>query len=119
MAATTAGLTVGVAAEIRAWMGRRAIRATQLAQMLGQNNEWVSTRLKGETVISVNDLGRIADALGLKPIDLLPHREREVTLPELRPTPGRSLNRPPNRPAARHRSTGPARTSPIRQLIPA
>lgn len=73
-------LSDAVAAEIRAWMGRLSIRQSQLARHLGENEQWLSTRLRGLTPLSMNDAGRIARALGLRAVDLLPQREREVTV---------------------------------------
>jgi transcriptional regulator with XRE-family HTH domain len=70
----TATLTTLVAAEIRAWLGRLDLRPAELARRLGENDQWMSSRLKGRTPINVNDLQRVADALGLSVVDLLPQR---------------------------------------------
>lgn len=71
----TATLTSLVAAEIRAQMGRLDVRQSELARRLGENDQWVSTRLKGRTPINLNDLHRFAKALGLNVFDLMPNRE--------------------------------------------
>lgn len=80
------GLNASVAGEIRAWMGRRGVRQSQLARMLGENEQWLSTRLRGATPLNLNDLGRIAQALSVNVVDFLPHREREVTTPYVAPS---------------------------------
>lgn len=68
----TATLTALVAAEIRALLGRLDVKPAQLARQLGENDQWLSTRLKGRTPINVNDLHRIASALGVGVHELLP-----------------------------------------------
>lgn len=69
-----------VAAEIKAWMGRLDVRQTELARRLGQNDTWLSTRLRGSTPIDLNELQRIADALEVKIVDLLPRESDGHTL---------------------------------------
>ncbi len=61
-----------VAGEIRATMARRRISGRQLAALLGASQTWVSSRLSGATPIDLNDLARIAEALGTYPSELLP-----------------------------------------------
>lgn len=61
----TTPLTEIVAAEIRAWIGRRGIRQSQLARELGVSEQWISVRLRGVQPIGVDDLERIADVLGV------------------------------------------------------
>lgn len=68
----TATLTTLVAAEIRAWMGRLDVRQSELARRMGEKDQWMSMRLKGRTPIDLNELQRIATALGLGVLDLLP-----------------------------------------------
>lgn len=68
----TATLTSLVAAEIRAWMGRLDVRQSELARRMGETDQWMSMRLKGRTPIDLNELQRIAQALGLSVLDLLP-----------------------------------------------
>lgn len=53
-------------------MGRLDVRQSELARRLGENDQWLSTRLKGRTPINLNELQRIAQALGLGVLDLLP-----------------------------------------------
>ena len=131
--AKTAGITPDVAAEIRSYMGRRDVSRAELARRLGVENSWIGKRLNGQTEIGVPDLYRIARALGVNMVDLLPREEREVTvrypyepvtvrepLPLPRPAATRSplgttrppAGRPPNGPlqgrpsSARTRPTG-------------
>lgn len=61
-----------VAEEIRSLMGRQRMTGRALAEALGVSPSWVSYRLTGVTDIDVNDLQRIADALGVEAGDLLP-----------------------------------------------
>jgi hypothetical protein len=68
----TATLTTLVAAEIRAWMGRLDVRQSELARRLGETDQWMSMRLKGRTPIDLNELQRVATALGLSVLDLMP-----------------------------------------------
>jgi len=69
----TGRLTVRVAEEIRALMARQQVTGAQLAKRLGVSAAWVSYRIGTCTVsISLDDLERIADALGVTPGDLLP-----------------------------------------------
>ena len=78
--AKTAGITPDVAAEIRSYMGRRDVSRAELARRLGVENSWIGKRLNGQTEIGVPDLYRIARALGVNMVDLLPREEREVTV---------------------------------------
>jgi transcriptional regulator with XRE-family HTH domain len=71
----TATLTSLVAAEVRAWMGRLDVRQSELARRMGESDQWLSMRLKGRTPIDVNELHRIAKALGLGVHQLLPAPE--------------------------------------------
>lgn len=61
-----------VASEIRAMMARRGISGMRLARILGVSQPWVSTRLVGATAITINDVERIAEALGVRALDLFP-----------------------------------------------
>lgn len=68
MADTTTELVIG---EIRAVMGRRRLTQTALAELVGENQAWLSRRLSGGTPIDLGDLTRIADALGVPISDLI------------------------------------------------
>ncbi|ROO51037.1 helix-turn-helix protein [Micromonospora sp. Llam0] len=65
-------LTDLVAEEIRALQGRRRVSGRELARRLGETPSWVNYRLTGVTPINLNDLERIATALGVTVVDLLP-----------------------------------------------
>jgi len=69
----TATLTALVAAEIRAWMGRLDVRQSELARKLGESDQWLSMRLRGRTPLDINEMQRIARALGIGVHELLPN----------------------------------------------
>jgi transcriptional regulator with XRE-family HTH domain len=129
-AAVSADLTDLVAAEIRALMGRRNINRAELARRLNVEDSWVGKRLNGRTEIGVNDLPRIAEALGVGIVDLLPRSERRLTgdYPPEGDKPGEAVKIPQqrnpygkSRPAGRSDSRHPAgrperRTSPTRRV---
>lgn len=82
------GLTAEVASEIRARMGRDNVSRAELARRLKVEDSWVGKRLNGRTEIGLSDLQRIARALGVPVIDLLPRSERDaVTLKFPQPSP--------------------------------
>lgn len=73
-AATGPTLSESVASEIRAEMGRKGITQSTLAVELGESQPWLSRRINsgaGRTPLDVNDLDRIAAALGLSAADLV------------------------------------------------
>ena len=98
-------------------MGRKRMSGAKLAKQLGVSDMWVSYRLRGVQPIDLNDLERIADALGVPVIDLFP---RDTVRPNNRSTrsavqvtsPTRpAVDRPKGRPAngsTRPQSSGPA-----------
>ena len=51
----TVTLAALVAAEIRAMMGRLDVRQAELARRLGENDQWLSIRLRGRAAIDIND----------------------------------------------------------------
>ena len=51
--------------EIKAWMARLDLTQEELAARIGQSQPWVSKRLRGFNQITVDDLGLIADGLGV------------------------------------------------------
>jgi len=114
-------LTARVAEEIRALMARKRITGAALARMLDVSQMWVSYRLNGRQPIDLNDLARIADALGVGVVDLLPRDQRTgVTVTELAPvghahSPMRNgapaSGRPPGRGDRSRPPSGPRRTS--------
>lgn len=78
-----------VAAEIRATMARRRMVQSDLAKLLGEHPSWVSRRLGQDRRITVDDLDRIAKALGMGVVDLLPVDTRRA---------GRSIECSPQQP---------------------
>lgn len=61
-----------VAEEIRALLARRRMSGRALATQLGVSPSWVSYRLTGTQPIDLNDLQRIAAALDIDAIALMP-----------------------------------------------
>lgn len=122
----TATLTTLVAAEIRAWMGRLDVRQSELARRMGETDQWMSMRLKGRTPIDLNELQRIADALGVSIVQLLPPAIRSGgSMPNERSSAiDHSADDKPTEPPVRHIATrpfGPIRRDPSRPVsaIPA
>lgn len=123
--ANTMTLSEAVAEEIRVLLVRRRMSGRQLAAMLNVSQTWMSTRLNGTTPIDLNDLERIAAALGVDVMDLFPREGRLIataattantarvsnarkTRPAKRPGP----NGHPNRTQASKATRRPVRTSP-------
>lgn len=79
-----------VAAEVRAWMGRRRVTQTDLARALGKSQAYVSRRLTGEVPFDLDDILALATFLGVAVGTLLgdaatvgdPSRSPELTSPE-------------------------------------
>jgi transcriptional regulator with XRE-family HTH domain len=99
-------------------LGRRRVSGRELARRLNVSSSWVNYRLTGAQPIDVNDLERIAVALGVTVLDLLPRDVRSqatVTQSEqgIREA---SRTRPPGHPAGSTRPTGPRR--PQRRIQP-
>jgi len=55
------------AADFRAEMARRQISGSELARRLGVHHWWVSKRLTGHIPTRVEDLERMAEAVGVPP----------------------------------------------------
>lgn len=68
----TDSLSERVAEEIRVILARRRMRQSQLARLVGANEQWVSVRLRGIQPIDLNDLERFAHALQVSVFELLP-----------------------------------------------
>ena len=61
-----------LAASIRAELGRQSKSRAELAREMGVTEMWLSRRLTGrQTPITVDDLARIADGLGVTVNDLM------------------------------------------------
>lgn len=61
-----------VSAEVRAELGRRRMSQQALADLLGEGQWWVSKRLTNQNPFTLEDLERIAVALGLPPQHFMP-----------------------------------------------
>lgn len=68
----TTGLSDTVAANVRAEMARRKISQRALADKIGISHASIYRRLRGELAFDVDELGAIADALGIDVRALLP-----------------------------------------------
>lgn len=64
------------AAHLRAEMARREITSQRLADQLGVSDMWVSRRMRGKTQITMEDLERLAEALGISVASFLPTPDR-------------------------------------------
>jgi transcriptional regulator with XRE-family HTH domain len=114
-----------VAAEIRAHLARRRMQQAELAGLVGEHPSWVSRRLGETRRITIDDLERIAQALGIGAVELLPRSAREgvsVTQPYLRRTDHATEDWPDGRPAVsdaerRHGRRRPRRIS-VRPEVP-
>ena len=100
----TATLSEMVAEEIRALMARRKVSGRELSNKLGVSPSWISYRLSGKQPIDVNDLLRIANALGAGVHELLPSPEMAAMAVEPVAQPskevaGRAVSR---RPSVKH-----------------
>lgn len=65
-------LSARVADEVRAMLGRRSVNKSELARRLGVSHTWVTNRLAGHLEIGLDELERIAQALDVEILDLLP-----------------------------------------------
>lgn len=64
-------LKIRVAAEVRAWRARRSMTQVQLARALGISQAQVSSRLRGETPITLDEIDRLAEIFETDPETLL------------------------------------------------
>ena len=63
-------LTLRVSGEVRAWMARRGVRQQDLAERLGITQPSLSSRLRGRTRWTINDLVVVAETLNV-PVSVL------------------------------------------------
>lgn len=73
-------LVANVIIEISAMIGRRRMNQAALARALDVKPMWVSDRMTGRVRLSLDDLARIAHALNVNVVDLLPRDVRTPTL---------------------------------------
>lgn len=69
---TSAPMRQRVAEEVRVALARRRLSASELARRMGVTQRYISRRLTAEIAFDVDDLQRIARALGVAVADLLP-----------------------------------------------
>jgi transcriptional regulator with XRE-family HTH domain len=114
-----------IAEEIRVALTRQRTSQRQFAAKLGVSPAWLNYRLTGQQEIGVNDLHRIAHALGLSVYDLMPPPEVAATasvsaakqllsgwpIPPRRTRPKGRQDTPATRPNDRRPPGGPRRTS--------
>lgn len=60
-----------VAAELRAQAARCSKTGTDLATAIGEDKMWTGRRLGARVQITVSDLTRLSDAIGVDPVDVL------------------------------------------------
>lgn len=97
----SATLTDIVARNIRSRMGWLGIRQRELARRLGENDQWVSVRVKGQVSLNLNDIQRFAKALETELHNLLPSQAEAAAAPVPRTTHGYATVA--DRPSARSR----------------
>lgn len=101
---------------------RKNLNQKQLAWRLGVSAMWVSGRLTGQTEIGLNDLPRIAEALGVKVVDLLPRDLKTGISVTNHPRADRPPNNRPNGGPRERPERGdlrrPRRTRPPRTMVP-
>jgi len=102
---TAIGLSAHVGKEIRKRLIDLDMTQVQLAAKIGENEMWMSRRLRGTQPIDLNDLERIAAVLGVAVTDLLPVREGRVIATA--GTPSSEPNSRYLRPARKPRSSRP------------
>jgi transcriptional regulator with XRE-family HTH domain len=87
-------LRESVAEEIRVLLARRMMSASELGRRVGMTQPYISRRLTGETAFDIDDLAKIADALGVEVAELLPrpNEGRLVTTSRHRETSPREIN---------------------------
>lgn len=77
-----------IAEEIRVALTRQRTSQRQFAAKLGVSPAWLNYRLTGVQEIGVNDLNRIAKALGMTVFDLMPPAEAAQAAADARTTHG-------------------------------
>ncbi len=116
----TGSLTQRVAAQIRAVMAYNQIRQSHLARTMGVTEQWLSVRLRGVQPIDLNDLERIAKALGVEVSSLIPKSGSSPITVYPRNAPTRPADRRPRlRLASRRRSHQPGRISYVHRPLAA
>ena len=65
-------VTAATAGELRGALGKADMSGHEMARQMGESPTWVHRRLKGKTEISIGELARFADVLGVPLVSLLP-----------------------------------------------
>jgi transcriptional regulator with XRE-family HTH domain len=65
-----------VAEEVRALLARKLMTGADLATAIGRSPMYVSRRVRGEVAFDIDDMQRIAEALGVPLLQLLPEAVR-------------------------------------------
>lgn len=115
-----------VAEELRVLLARRRMSATELARRTQITQPYLSRRMTGEIAFDLDDLEKIARALGVKVLDLLPRGDTEtyptlaakptvrpIRLPTQRSNRRPGDGRPVGHPGGARRPDGSRRTSRI------
>lgn len=74
---TPTPMRVRVAAEVRAWLGRRRMSGSELARQMGKSQTWVARRLDGRQAFDVDDLAHVATVLNVQVSALMPDPDDE------------------------------------------
>ena len=72
MTTTPHPFRTGVAAEVRAELARQGKKPADLEQILGKSRPTIALRFNGSVAWDADELGRIADALGVPPETFIP-----------------------------------------------
>lgn len=68
-----------VAEEVRVWLARRRMSGVKLAELIGRSQVYVSRRLRGEVPFDTDDMARVAAALNVEVVDLIPPRGSKLS----------------------------------------
>lgn len=103
---------------------RRRMSATVLAQQIGVTQSYLARRMAATQPFTLDDLERVATALDVRVVDLLPRSARENssspnTYYPMTTSTRPSDRRPGARPASRRPPSGPGRTSRVQRPIAA
>lgn len=72
-------LAAKVMVEVGGLLGRRRMSQADFARLLKVRPMWISDRFTGRVKLTVEDMDRMATALGVEVIELLPRPTRRVT----------------------------------------
>lgn len=75
---TPSNATSSVAAEVRAWIGRRGLAQKDICERTGITPSSLSRKLKAKQPFNIDELDRVAGALDVPISAFFPDTEREV-----------------------------------------